>query len=209
MPHQLRITDIKKISKSHNIRSLYYQNILGPISMNFTQTISSNSSPNWVILSAFTNVSNLASAFYPNGVYTPTDKYNFVFGVTNTTAYSGVELNPAHNQTAPFCNYTFYSNYNSPQPAPCTGYVIYWGIKPIKINVNVCITNINMSNITKYAWNIGVFVNDQLVLDNIDCTGTENIIVLENGDNFNVAIQNNSDGDLTFSGSITYSILAD
>jgi hypothetical protein len=54
----------------------------------------------------------------------------------------------------------------------CTVHRIYYllGNKSIKLNVNVCIINISMSNITKYEWNIGVFVNDQLVIDNIDCT---------------------------------------
>ena len=90
---------------------------------------------------------------------------------------------------------------------PCTGYLIYWGINPIKVNVNVCVTNISISNVTIYGWKAALFVNDQLVLDNIDCTSDQNIFVLENGDNFYVAMQNLSGNDSTFTGSITYGIV--
>ena len=80
MTHQYKITNIKRISKQQDIRSLDYQ---GSISMNFTQTISPtsthNSTNNWVMLSSLTNVVNLgAQPNYPSGK----NSYNFVFGVT-------------------------------------------------------------------------------------------------------------------------------
>lgn len=71
----------------------------------------------------------------------------------------------------------------------------------------MCITIINGTTYgwdSPTAWKIGLFINDQIALgdDGIPL----NIISSINGDNFDLRIQNNSNANISFQGTITYTI---
>lgn len=90
----------------------------------------------------------------------------------------------------------------------CSGRFIYWGLNPIKLNANFGLYPLTINpDTTIISWNTGVFVNDKLVITNIDGSGTQNLFMLESGDYFDLRFQNSSDSPLTITAIITYTIV--